>query len=46
MALNPDDTRPTGEQQQQATDTTTTNAATEPPKKFPKGIVLGKDGKP
>lgn len=46
MALNPDDTRPTGEQQEQATDTTTTNAATEPPKKFPKGIVLGKDGKP
>lgn len=46
MALNPDDTRPTGEQQQQATDTTTTNAATEPPKKFPKGIVLDKDGKP
>lgn len=46
MALNPDDTRPTGEQQQQATDTTTTNATTEPPKKFPKGIVLGKDGKP
>jgi len=43
MAPNPDDTRPTGEQQQPA-DTTTT--ATEPPKKFPKGIVLGKDGKP
>lgn len=44
MALNPDDTRPTGEQQQ-PTDATTA-AATEPPKKFPKGIVLGKDGKP
>lgn len=44
MALDPDDTRPTGEQQQ-PTDTTTT-ATTEPPKKFPKGIVLGKDGKP
>lgn len=46
MALNPDDTRPTGEQQQQPTDTTTTTTTNEPPKKFPKGVVLGKDGKP
>ena len=42
MALDPDDTRPAGEQQQPS-DTTT---AAEPPKKFPKGVVLGKDGKP
>ncbi|KAK0750422.1 ERV/ALR sulfhydryl oxidase domain-containing protein [Schizothecium vesticola] len=45
MTPNPDNTRPTSEQQQPA-DTTTTTTASEPPKKFPKGIVLGKDGKP
>ncbi|KAL2127890.1 hypothetical protein VTI74DRAFT_10019 [Chaetomium olivicolor] len=27
-------------------DNTATSVATEPPKKFPKGVVLGKDGKP
>jgi FAD-linked sulfhydryl oxidase len=31
---------------QPAAESAAAGASTEPPKKFPKGVVLGKDGKP